>query len=236
MGGQACVFYGAAQFSKDVDLLILADEDNFAGLHAALDELKAVRIAVPPFDTEALARGHAVHFRCKATGVERLRIDVMTKLRDLPDYRELWGRRTTVETGDGGEVHLLSVPDLVMAKKTQRSRDWPVIDSLVEGHYQALGHEPTPQRISFWLSESRTSERLIELAERFPVETHALENRRPLLSRAVAGDLPALREELDAEVREEQEKDRIYWEPLKRELAAFRRAERDESASIRRPS
>jgi hypothetical protein len=29
MGGQACVFYGAAQFSKDVDILILAKEENF---------------------------------------------------------------------------------------------------------------------------------------------------------------------------------------------------------------
>ncbi len=26
MGGQACVFYGAAQVSKDVDLLLLADD------------------------------------------------------------------------------------------------------------------------------------------------------------------------------------------------------------------
>ncbi len=45
MGGQACVFYGAAQFSKDVDILILADESNFAGFEAALAELGAERIA-----------------------------------------------------------------------------------------------------------------------------------------------------------------------------------------------
>ena len=28
MGGQACVFYGAAQVSKDIDFLLLADRDN----------------------------------------------------------------------------------------------------------------------------------------------------------------------------------------------------------------
>jgi len=39
-------------------------------------------------------------------------------------------------------------------------------------------------------------------------------------------DLPRLRKVLDAEVRAEQEKDRIYWEPLKREMEGFRRAER----------
>ena len=36
-----------------------------------------------------------------------------------------------------------------------------------------------------------------------------------------------LREALDAEVRAEQEIDRKYWEPLKREMEAFRRAERE---------
>ena len=41
MGGQACVFYGAAQFSKDVDFLILAGEANFKGLGRALEELQA---------------------------------------------------------------------------------------------------------------------------------------------------------------------------------------------------
>ena len=30
MGGQACVFYGAAEFSRDTDLLILADARTFS--------------------------------------------------------------------------------------------------------------------------------------------------------------------------------------------------------------
>jgi hypothetical protein len=49
----------------------------------------------------------------------------------------------------------------------------------------------------------------------------------PLLSPAVKGDWLQLRAALDAEVRAEQEKDRLYWEPLKREMEAFRRAERE---------
>jgi hypothetical protein len=48
-----------------------------------------------------------------------------------------------------------------------------------------------------------------------------------LLALARVGDLPALRTALDAEVRAEQDKDRLYWDPLKRELEAFRRAQRD---------
>ena len=228
-GGQACVFYGAAQFSKDIDFLILAEEENFEGLHAALGELNAVRIAIPRFDPHLLDRGHAVHYRCKAAGVESLRVDVMTKLRDLPDFSELWERRTTITESDGQEIHLLSVPDLVNAKKTQRLKDWPMISALVEGHYEQHASEPNPQRIDFWLRESRTEDRLLDLAVRFPTEAAAILPARPLLSLAITPDLPRLREALDAEVRAEQEKDRIYWAPLKREMEEFRRAERESS-------
>ena len=227
MGGQACVFYGATQFSRDVDFLLLASESNFAGLRAALAELGAARIAVPGFDPAALARGHAVHFRCKAEGVEGLRIDVMTTLRGLPAFDVLWRRRTTITDENNREIHLLSVPDLVNAKKTQREKDWPMISALVEEHYQSLRNEPTAERIAFWLGEARVPERLVELASRFPAEAGRLKAGRPLLVHAVAAELSALREALDAEARAEQEKDRIYWEPLKREIEAFRRAERE---------
>lgn len=227
MGGQACVLYGAAQFSKDVDFLILADEENFAGLLDALAELEAVRIAVPRFSPDVLERGHAVHFRCQAPGVAGLRIDVMTRLRSLEDFPTLWARRTTITGDDGSEINLLGIPDLVDAKKTQRERDWPVISALVEEHYLSLKHELYPERIDFWLRESRTPERLAELTRRFPQETEHLLSARPLLALARDGDLPSLRAALDAEVRVEQEKDRQYWEPLKREMEAFRREERE---------
>jgi len=46
MGGQACVFYGAAEFSRDTDLAILADSANLAKLKNALEDLQAVVIAV----------------------------------------------------------------------------------------------------------------------------------------------------------------------------------------------
>jgi hypothetical protein len=230
MGGQACVFYGAAQFSKDIDFLILAEDENFEGLHATLGELKATRVAVPGFDPRVLDRGHAVHYRCKASGVEGLRVDIMTKLRDLPDFSILWDRRTTITESNGQKIDLLSVPDLVNAKKTQRMKDWPMISALVEGHYDQYTSEPNPSRIDFWLRESRVEDRLIDLVVRFPAEAAAMAaSTRPLLALAITPDLPRLREALDAEVRAEQEKDRIYWEPLKREMEEFRRAERRES-------
>ncbi len=59
MGGQACVFYGAAKVSKDIDLLVLADDANLDALRKALSTREAKRIAVPPFDPAAMRRGHA---------------------------------------------------------------------------------------------------------------------------------------------------------------------------------
>ena len=226
MGGQACVFYGAAQFSKDIDFVLLADTENYARLHRALAELQAERIAVPRFDPAVLERGHAVHFRCRAPGVEGLRVDVMTRLRDLADFATLWNRRTTLTDDDGTRYEIMAVEDLVLAKKTQREKDWPMIAALVESHYRALEQQATPERIAFWLAEARSPERLVDLCRRFPDEARAMQAKRGLLALAFAGELDALRSTLDTEVRAAQAKDRAYWEPLRREMEGFRREER----------
>jgi hypothetical protein len=39
MGGQACVFYGAVEFSRDADIAILAEPENLEKFRVALDEL-----------------------------------------------------------------------------------------------------------------------------------------------------------------------------------------------------
>jgi hypothetical protein len=232
MGGQACIFYGAAQVSKDVDVVLLAEAGNFVRLESALRTLAARCIAVPHFDPELLARGHAVHFRCAAPGVADLRVDVMTRLRGLPEFAVLWERRTAFADPSGLVFNLLSVPDLVAAKKTQRSKDWPVIELLVAIHYRENGDSPRPEWVEFWLKEARAAELLVDLCRRFPVEARALIGARPLLAHAMGRELGALREALDAEARAEQDKDRAYWEPLKRELEAFRLAKMREDGSV----
>ncbi len=222
MGGQACVFYGAAQVSKDIDLALLAEPGNIERLRRALIELAAVRIAVPPFDPALFDRGHAIHFRCQAPGVEGLRVDLMSKLRLLDRFETLWERRTTFVDDEGNEFNLLSVPDLVRSKKTSRNKDWPVIELLVNIHMHENFAVPRPDWIRFWLSECRTPIQLVELGRRFPAECRALTSVRPLLNHALAGDRGALIPALDAEMRAEQAVDRAYWEPVRRELEAMR--------------
>jgi len=63
----------------------------------------------------------------------------------------------------------------------------------------------------------------------YPDEARAQSLARPLLQLAFSGESDALRQALDAEARAEQAKDRAYWAPLKAELEAFRRAERERS-------
>lgn len=116
MGGQACVFYGAAEFSRDVDFVLLAEPDNLKRLQSALDELEAKIIAIPPLDESFLNSGLAVHFRCNASGVEGLGIDIMTVMRGVDPFPKLWERRTTFAIEEM-EVDLLSLSDLVKAKK-----------------------------------------------------------------------------------------------------------------------
>jgi hypothetical protein len=101
MGGQACVFYGAAEFSRDTDLLILADAATVARLEAALHDLQAERIAVPPLALDYLQRGHAVHFRYHHPEAADIQVDVMSRLRGVEEFEVLWSRRTTLTETDG---------------------------------------------------------------------------------------------------------------------------------------
>ncbi|MBN1675269.1 MAG: hypothetical protein JXR37_29785 [Kiritimatiellae bacterium] len=224
MGGQACVFYGAAEFSRDTDIVLLAEQQNLTHLSAALAELQAECIAVPPFAAEHLVRGHAVHFRCRHPEADGIWIDIMSVLRGVEPFERLWARRTTIET-ESGEVHdLISLPDLVKAKKTQRDKDWPMIRRLVEANYHEHRDSPAREQVDFWLRECRTPGLLIEIAGQYPGQLAVIAKERPLLERARAGEHEAVLNALEKEEKSEREADRAYWAPLVAELEQMRHA------------
>jgi len=64
IGGQACIPYGAAEFSRDIDLTIMVSQENLENLKKALEELDAERVFYPALSEEVLLRGHACHFQC----------------------------------------------------------------------------------------------------------------------------------------------------------------------------
>jgi hypothetical protein len=222
MGGQACVFYGAAEFSRDTDLAILSSPDNLECFRAALADLDAECIALPPFQAEYLLRGHAVHFRCHHPDAADMRIDIMSVMRGVAPFDVLWARRTTIQTTGGDEYDLLSLADLVQAKKTQRDKDWPMLRRLVEADYLQNRIRPTPDQLTFWLTELRTSVLLVELAVRHPELASGVARERHLLAFAVAGNQAAVEDALASEEGAERDVDRRYWQPLRAELEALR--------------
>lgn len=223
MGGQACILYGGAEFSRDIDFAILASERNLLQLKACLNELEAEVIAVPPFAKKYLERGHAIHFRCATPEAAGLRVDVMTKLRGVDDFEKLWQRRKTILSDDGTEYQLLSLPDLVKAKKTQRDKDWPMIRRLLEADYFAGRDDATPEQIEFWFRELRTPELLIELAAERLDAANRVTEARPLLKFALLAEEGSLTDALSAEEKAERDADKKYWQPLKAELEQLRR-------------
>ena len=223
MGGQACVFYGGAEFSRDTDFAILADQENLERLSHALRQLDASVIAVPQLSLDFLHRGHAVHFRCQHPEAVGLRVDVMARMRGVDDFSALWKRRTTLQGADGSIYELMSLPDLIQAKKTQRDKDWPMIRRLIEADIAACKGTPTADQVRLWLREARTPELLIELAKTYPDVALSIISQRPLLHLAAGDDELALEDALFFEERAERHADKAYWEPLKLELGQLRR-------------
>ncbi len=224
MGGQACVLYGAAEFSRDLDLALLPDPDNLDRLLEALAELEAAVIAVPALSLKVLVEGLAVHFRCKHSEVAGLRIDIMTQMRGVAPFPELWARRTTLDF-EGETLEVMALPDLVAAKKTQRDKDWPMIRRLVDVNYLSHRHEPTRDRAAFWLRELRSPDLLVEVTDDHPEIARELSGERPLLEKAFHQGLPSdqLERALRAEEDAERQRDAEYWKPLRKRLESLRR-------------
>ncbi len=232
MGGQACVLYGAAEYSRDLDLAVLATPEALPALRGALDALNATVIAVPSFELRYLERGHAVHFSIPDESASPLRVDVMSRMRGVDAFPLLWERRTTIalSTGNGDAdvfVDVMALEDLVAAKKTQRDKDWPMLRRLVDASYAAARDDAvTDAQVEFWLAELRSPAFLEELITRYPAA--AARSSRPAVRAGRNND--DIDEPLAAEQAQIMAEDRAYWAPLRRELEALRheaRARRD---------
>ncbi|MFH1772003.1 MAG: hypothetical protein ABH872_04230 [Candidatus Omnitrophota bacterium] len=222
IGGQACIIYGAAEFSRDSDFVILCSSDNLNRLKKALNELSADPIYVPELKVFYLKRGHACHFRCGAKEVEGLRIYVMAKLKGCDDFKKLWERRNTVLIEEAGNIDIISLYDLVLSKKTQRDKDWLMLKRLVENDILLNKDNPNDKQVAWWLKECRNPDILIELAQEYPEIAKNCSAKRTLIQFAFRKDAEKLISKLHDEEVIERQKDKEYWAPLKKELELLR--------------
>ena len=90
MGGQACVFYGAAEFSRDTDLAILADAANWQRLTSALAELQAeiYRVPVDRVMEHARLRAEAMTIRDTKAEAGSVKEEDWAKINEL--LRQSW--------------------------------------------------------------------------------------------------------------------------------------------------
>ena len=222
MGGQACVFYGAAGFGRDIDFAILADSANLVRLSKALDDLQAEPIAVPPFDIVHLRHGHAIHFRCQHPEALRMRVDVISKMRGVNSFNKLCKTPHHAATCQRRKVRSAFAARLVQAKKTRSDKDWPMIRRLLEAHYFQNQPHPTLPQIRFWFQELRTPQLLMELTRRYPAICRRIISKRPLLEHAESGAEESLQQALVAEETAERQRDKQYWLQLRRDLEKLR--------------
>ena len=222
IGGQACILYGAAEFSRDIDLAIMVSPENLEELRKTLEELDAERVFYPVLSEEVLLRGHACHFRCQRKDVKGLRIDVIGVMRGVDSFHELWKRRQEIELPGIGKVRVIGLADLVKTKKTQKDKDWPMIRRLIEADIYKSPDDPPEDKIFFWLTECRTPELLVFLASKYPKIASLISTNRPLLYSAIQGNLEEVRALLRDEEEREREADRYYWKPLRKEIEKWR--------------
>lgn len=221
IGGQACIIYGAAEFSRDSDFVVLCQSANLKRLADALRELRADNIYVPPLDAKHLRRGHACHFRCRSGPARGLRIDIMSRLRGCDPFGRMWKRRKRVSIPGMGTIDVIGLADLVRCKKTQREKDWLMLERLVENDI-AGNLNPDKGRIRWWLLECRNADALMRLSTEHAGLTRDVVKRRPLLGAALKRERRTLLRMLEREKLAEVARDKEYWRPLREELERMR--------------
>ncbi len=223
IGGQACILYGAAEFSRDIDLAIMVSSDNLENLKSALKELEAERIFYPDLSKDVLLKGHACHFRCQREDVKGLRVDIIGVMRGVDSFADLWERREEINLSEVGKIAVMGLSDLVKSKKTQRDKDWPMIRRLIESDIYNEPENPFDDKIRFWLTECRTPELLVSLTAKYPEIAYSMAVIRPLLKSAIEDNHEEINKLLRAEEDKEREIDQRYWKPLRAELESWRR-------------
>jgi hypothetical protein len=218
ISGQASVLYGAATFSEDIDIWVRPAPDNLKRL---LESLAASRARVykltPPMTPRYANAGHGFHFVLPSRPLSTY-LDVMAR----PPRVGAFGparRRARPMITDWGTLPVVSIPDLVLLKKTRRLSDYDVITN------------PALARLS---ESTRPSPSLLQWAAQHAFRA---EERGEILRRMGRQvELESCRRVIAHEVARLQAQDVAHWSSRIDELRSLRRAGRlwPEGAAVAR--
>jgi hypothetical protein len=147
--------------------------------------------------------GHGFHF-ILPRGKDTLFLDVMAAPPRVGSFEDA-RRAATVMDGPSGPVPVVSIPDLVELKKTQRFLDYDVISNLAA---KAVGAGDVPVRVLRWAARNsfRASDRAAILSR---------------LGKTVSEK--RCRSEILREIGRLQGRDAAYWRRIVRDLRRLRR-------------
>lgn len=121
-GGYAVAVHGHPRYTGDLDVWLLVDEGNAAGVLAALSDFGFAELGLERADFTA--RNRVVQL-----GYPPLRIDLLTSL-DGVEFEDCWPRRVEVAV-DGLLVPFLAKDDLVRNKRAAgRAQDLADVEAL----------------------------------------------------------------------------------------------------------
>jgi hypothetical protein len=165
IGGQASILYGAAHFSQDLDLWIDPGKNNVRRFVDAMASLGArVHKLTPPLTRAYVNRGHGFHFLVPLRE-GRVYLDVMGRPPRIGGFASAWKRSESIPT-PWGTLPVVSIPDLVELKKTNRPADYDVITRLA---LIRVGSQNRPSRtVLYWaLDNLFRVEDVLEFLRRF---------------------------------------------------------------------
>jgi hypothetical protein len=221
ISGQACILYGASQFTEDLDLWIAPAPKNIDSLLRALARVKArVYKLTPPITARNVLKGHGFHFRIGRD----LFIDVMGRPPRVGSFRGAFSRAREFRT-DWGMLPVSAPEDLVLLKRTNRPGDYDAVSNLVR--VRVLEDKDDTAVLRWALLNTFD---VVDLAEFALLATGKLVSwpSRPALrallpAPARSSRFPERRVQraarlLAIEMGEIQERGRRYWRPIVAEL------------------
>lgn len=232
ISGQATVLYGAATFSEDLDIWLYPQGANLQRFIKALRKLHARYYKLtPPLTLPYLRKGHGFHFTLPTKGGTDWYLDVMGIPPRSPTFNVAWRRSVRMKT-PWGMVPVVSVPDLVELKKTQRLEDYAVISRLVVAMMNRSGLKPN-RRLARWAVQNIFSPALLnELIQQQPwvaaIAGRGMAGIRTFGSKIVKGEKPGqiLERRIEREMMQRmtacQAADRRYWRRIIAELKSLR--------------